>query len=618
MQTQHYIPGLPRRMGAALSAMWQRDGYSAHPEKWEVVSAIQSGAGFPIPFNADENELLQAADAAARQCYGYADRYRMADAIEDGVRLLANRLGVEQPQGDTAAEVIARGVDKGWWARQIRRAHARRFEHSAIRLGFTNYRAGAYLSNESAIRQLKRNRQNAKLLQSIQLQNQQTGQVYSLADLAALGVANKAIRRGELMTRIRGFEEIAKDFGHVGFFVTLTAPSKYHAVSSVKGTANPRYVEAGSPTPRDAQRYLCGVWACIRSALDRAGIEMYGFRIAEPHHDGCPHWHLLLFVDPSQLRQAEGIFRHYALAEDGEEPGAQKNRIKIVNIEAGKGGSAAGYIAKYVAKNIDGHALDGQTVTENGKTYVVLPDILGNEEIIPAQRVSLWAQTWGIRQFQQIGGAPVGVWRELRRVERETVAHASETVQAAWRAAQRNGDEQASFAGYLRAQGGPVVGRRGWVQLAKRETEIKGKYATYTEAKPCGVYDARHAAFIYESVRYQWEQVGAKSDGVAVPWTGVNNCTRETIDGLLLMENGEKRAVLLPVGGEKKPLRFEKTLPELEKNKFFAAGDYSAAIDPEKVRLRPDAEQFETFLRHKKHKENWHLDALRRKYGSDA
>lgn len=144
-----------------------------------------------------------------------------------------------------------------------------------------------------------------------------------------------------------------------------------------------------------------------RAAISRAGIHVFGFRVVEPHHDGTPHWHMLLFMRPQDVDTVRDILCYHARITDSEElqtPNALKARFHVEAIDPAKG-SATGYIAKYISKNIDGFALDGEQDEETGEN---LRDM--------AKSVSAWASRWRIRQFQQIGGAPVTVWRELRRL----------------------------------------------------------------------------------------------------------------------------------------------------------------------------------------------------------
>lgn len=125
-------------------------------------------------------------------------------------------------------------------------------------------------------------------------------------------MANPAIRRCELMTRIRGFENICHELGYVGEFYTLTAPSKYHATLNT-GYRNGKWNGA---SPADTQSYLTKLWARIRTKLHRQAIRLFGIRVAEPHHDGTPHWHMLMFMLPENVERVRRIMEEYTQEED--------------------------------------------------------------------------------------------------------------------------------------------------------------------------------------------------------------------------------------------------------------------------------------------------------------
>lgn len=234
-------------------------------------------------------------------------------------------------------------------------------------------------------------------MQNTYLQNEE-GFSIPLSEIAEHNISNPVIRRHELMVRIRGFEEVAQYSQHAAVFVTLTTPSRMHATNA---TGIPNSAYDGSSV-NDAQDYLNHVWQLCRAKLHREQIKPYGFRVVEPHHDGTPHWHLLLFMPANHIEQFKDIINHYGLQDSPNEKGAKQYRVKFIDIDPAKG-SAAGYIAKYIAKNIDGFAVGTDTSGQNSD--------------VVAARINAWAKASAIRQFQQIGGPSISVWRELRRIK---------------------------------------------------------------------------------------------------------------------------------------------------------------------------------------------------------
>ncbi|RVR75462.1 replication endonuclease, partial [Citrobacter freundii] len=273
----------------------------------------------------------------------------------------------------------------------------------------------------------------------------------------------------------------------------------------------------------DGQRYLCRIWSLIRTAFKDNDLEVYGMRVVEPHHDGTPHWHMMLFCKPGQRKAINEIMRRYALKEDGHEKGAAKQRFESRHLNQG---GAAGYIAKYIAKNIDGYALDGQLDHDTGKP---LKDT--------AAAVTAWASTWRIPQFKPIGLPTMGAYRELRKLPRGvSIASEFDDRVEAVRAAADEGE----FDLYIIAQGGANMPRDAQaVRVARKVTDEVNEYEEDIE-RVVGIY-APHlgASRIHVTRTAEWrivpkilavEPLTLKS-GSAAPRSSVNNCGKLTYGG---------------------------------------------------------------------------------------
>ena len=145
--------------------------------------------------------------------------------------------------------------------------------------------------------------------------------------------------------------------------------------------------------------------------------------------------------------------KYYAFQVDGNEKGAQKYRFEVEPICKSKG-SAVGYIAKYISKNIDGYGIDNYSY--------------GKPANNSALRVCEWSSLWGIRQFQQFGEPPVNIWREAGRLALTEEVE----ITSVWLAADKD-----DWCEFIEVLGGVHVKRKDLpVTIVKEFVETEGEY----------------------------------------------------------------------------------------------------------------------------------------------
>lgn len=336
---------------------------------------------------------------------------------------------IPAPQAKTLRGALGRFMAEKWWRRKLRVVHGRAMEIFAREIGMVNGRYQVYVSDATLRRRRVQKAAARAMLELFEMVNE-LDEKFPLDELVDKSISNPEIRRHELMCRMAGNEQLAKENGLVGDFLTLTVPGRMHSHYGRSGDSIAGY---DGTTTQEAQDELKKIWSRIRSALQRKGLDIHGIRVTEPHKDGTPHWHLLVFMKKEDRQAIREVFRHYALAIDQDEIGAATHRFQYKEIDYSKG-SATGYIAKYISKNIDGYMLDNDSSMGDAKSN--------------AERVEAWASTWGIRQFQFFGNPPVTIWRELRRLEKSPDPLINKAIQAA---------DTNDWALYMAIMGGPCA-----------------------------------------------------------------------------------------------------------------------------------------------------------------
>lgn len=416
---------------------------------------------------------------------------------------------------------LARMLCADWWYRKLWQIRCEWREEQLRAVCLVNRKASPYVSYEAVIHKREQRRKSLEFFQSHELVNAD-GDTLDMEDVVNASSSNPAHRRNEMMACVKGLELIAEMRGDCAVFYTITCPSRFHATLN-NGRPNPKWT---CETVRQSSDYLVDTFAAFRKAMHKAGLRWYGVRVAEPHHDGTVHWHLLCFMRKKDRRTLTTLLRKFAIREDRPELGNNTGpRFKSELINPRKG-TPTSYIAKYISKNIDGRGLAKEISKETGKS---LRD--------SAEQVSAWASLHRVQQFRFFGIPGRQAYRELRLLAGQAARQQADKkagapvldnprLDAVLAAA-----DAGCFATYIMKQGGVLVPRKH--HLVRTAYELNDEPSTYGDhsIRIYGIWSpivecriCTHA-MKWKMVRKAVDVQEATADqGAGAPWTRGNNC----------------------------------------------------------------------------------------------
>lgn len=146
----------------------------------------------------------------------------------------------------------------------------------------------------------------------------------------------------EIQNRINTLVEDAESKNLVPIFLTITTKSEFHCMKTHRITqkliTNPKYNGA---SPREAQKELTRMFSRLRhdrSLKELSKDERIYYRVNEPHKDGTPHSHILLYIPKASVNRVVEAFKRLY--------GSKSNKVET-NLR-----NAGAYIMKYINKTL--------------------------------------------------------------------------------------------------------------------------------------------------------------------------------------------------------------------------------------------------------------------------
>lgn len=448
------------------------------------------------------------------------------DVIPPGYEALRSKHNRRNPINyELIPGALARMRCADWWQRKLWQLRNEWREELLRAACLVHRHASPYVSHDILLQKREQRRKAMDFFRNHDLINED-GDTLSMEDVVLASASNPAHRRNEMMACVKGLELIAEMRGDCAMFYTITCPSKYHA-TLMNGKPNPTWDHS---TVRKSSDYLVDTFAAFRKAMHKKELRWYGVRVAEPHHDGTVHWHLLCFMRKKNRRAITELLRRFAIREDRAELGNNTGaRFKSKLIDPRKG-TPASYIAKYVSKNIDGRGLGDTVSKETGKS---LRD--------SAEYVTAWASLHRVQQFRFFGIPGRQAYRELRlfasqatRAMKTSKPGAPVLMDPKLDAVLAAADV-GCFATYIMKQGGVLVPRKNYlIHTAYEPTVEPGTYGDhgiriYGIWSPITGKENKICTHVHTWKRVKkapanpGAESAAQGDPVA-PWTRVNNC----------------------------------------------------------------------------------------------